>query len=163
MKVIAGWWSALPPISEPDAGNSGERMSDGQSRIGPANLNPLNYPVILSNKESFDRALTQFHRGHYFAAHESLEALWLQAGHSEKTFLQGLIQLAVTWHHWQQGNLKGAGGVLRRARQRLEALALMTDSPVKPKLLFELEQAQHLLASSESPMPLRLDRSNLLL
>ena len=97
--------------------------------------------------------------GECFAAHEALEAVWMQARGEEKRLLQGLIQLAVAWHHWQQGNAKGARGVLARAHHHLSALRASPGLPLKdPQALIEaltLAKAQ-LEAGQTAPTPPRV-------
>ncbi len=47
--------------------------------------------------------------------------MWLAAQEPEKTFLQGLIQVAAAFHHFQRGNYAGTISLLRSALRRLEA------------------------------------------
>jgi uncharacterized protein len=61
-----------------------------------------------------------FREEEFFAAHEHWESVWLRLPEPEKTFLQGLIQVAAAFHHFQRGNLSGAMSLLQRALQRLE-------------------------------------------
>ena len=49
-----------------------------------------------------------YHSGAFFEAHEHWELMWLSAPEPEKTFLQGLIQVAASFHHFQRKNLAGA-------------------------------------------------------
>ena len=56
----------------------------------------------------------------FFAAHEHWESVWLRSKEPEKTFLQGLIQVAAAFHHLQRGNPRGTRSLLQRARARLE-------------------------------------------
>jgi predicted metal-dependent hydrolase len=56
----------------------------------------------------------------FFAAHEHWEAVWLKMPEPEKTFLQGLIQVAAAFHHLQRGNQKGTASLLRAALRRLD-------------------------------------------
>jgi predicted metal-dependent hydrolase len=56
----------------------------------------------------------------FFAAHEHWEIVWLGSKEPEKTFLQGLIQVAAAFHHLQHGNPSGTRSLLRRAQLRLE-------------------------------------------
>lgn len=49
-----------------------------------------------------------FNQGHYFEAHEALEAAWLRAGEPEKTALKGLIHAAVALYQYRRGNGHGA-------------------------------------------------------
>ena len=62
-----------------------------------------------------------FNAAHFFDAHEILEDLWraqLRASPTKK-HLQGLVQLAVAFHHESRGNLRGARSVLGRALRNL--------------------------------------------
>ena len=61
-----------------------------------------------------------FNEGAYFEAHEVLEDVWRAAPVQDKTFLQGLVQLAVAFHHRSTENLAGAASVLRKASRNLE-------------------------------------------
>lgn len=66
--------------------------------------NPAPYdPLYLKGIEFFNR-------GEFFEAHETWEALWHKHHHRGQTadFLKGLIQAAVSLHHFREGNLKGA-------------------------------------------------------
>jgi predicted metal-dependent hydrolase len=56
----------------------------------------------------------------FFAAHEHWEAVWLKMPEPEKTFLQGLIQVAAAFHHLQRGNREGTSSLLRAALRRLD-------------------------------------------
>jgi uncharacterized protein len=56
----------------------------------------------------------------FFGAHEHWESAWLASKEPEKSFLQGLIQVAAAFHHLQRGNPRGAHSLLERARVRLE-------------------------------------------
>ena len=53
-----------------------------------------------------------FHSGAFFEAHEHWESVWLAAQEPEKTFLQGLIQVAASFHHFQRGNCAGTISLL---------------------------------------------------
>ncbi|HXG21632.1 MAG TPA: DUF309 domain-containing protein [Methylomirabilota bacterium] len=54
-----------------------------------------------------------FHHQLFFEVHEVLEAQWKQEQGEEKRFFQGLIQLAVAFHHLQNRNLHGAVSLLQ--------------------------------------------------
>jgi hypothetical protein len=60
-----------------------------------------------------------FDRGAFFEAHEYWELVWLAAPEPEKTFLQGLIQVAASFHHLQRDNYAGTISLLRSALRRL--------------------------------------------
>ena len=56
----------------------------------------------------------------FFAAHEHWELVWLKLPEPEKTFLQGLIQVAAAFYHLQRGNMEGTSSLLRVALARLD-------------------------------------------
>src|SRR5437762_12444087 len=68
------------------------------------------------------RGLALFNSGHFFEAHEALEDLWREAPADRpvRRHLQGLVQLAVAFHHQSTGNRIGARSVLRRALRNIE-------------------------------------------
>ena len=76
-----------------------------------------------------------FHSAAFFEAHEHWESVWLVAQEPEKTFLQGLIQVAASFHHFQRGNLAGTVSLLRSALRRLdtypEAFAGVAVAPLR--------------------------------
>jgi uncharacterized protein len=73
------------------------------------------------NKTAFNRGLDLFNRAHFFDAHEVLEDVWREAPlHSpSRRHLQGMVQLAVAFHHESKGNHVGARSVLERGMRNL--------------------------------------------
>ncbi len=69
--------------------------------------------------EQFLRGIEQFNRHEFFEAHETWEAIWLRATGQEKTFLQGLIQIAAAFHHYRRGKPAGTHSLLRAGLERL--------------------------------------------
>jgi len=49
-----------------------------------------------------------FNSHHFWHAHEAWETIWLKTKGPDRTFIQGLIQLAAAYHHAQRGTFKGA-------------------------------------------------------
>src|SRR5207249_803915 len=64
--------------------------------------------------------LRRFHSGAFFEAHEHWESVWVTAQDPEKTFLQALIQVAASFHHFYRGNRLGTISLLRSALRRLD-------------------------------------------
>ncbi len=64
--------------------------------------------------------LRLYRAGEFFAAHEAWEAVWLATAEPQKTFLQGVIQVAAAFHHLHRGNRLGAVLLLESALRRLE-------------------------------------------
>jgi predicted metal-dependent hydrolase len=56
----------------------------------------------------------------FFAAHEHWEIVWLASREPQKSFLQGVIQVAAAFYHLQRDNPLGTRFLLRRAQFRLE-------------------------------------------
>ena len=61
-----------------------------------------------------------FNRRAFFAAHDAWEDLWHEALGPGRTFLQGLIQLAVCLHHFERGNGRGACRLYHSGRAHLQ-------------------------------------------
>jgi hypothetical protein len=66
------------------------------------------------------QAQAMFAVGLFFEVHEVLEPAWLSARDRERRWLQGLIQAAVAWYHWQRGNVAGARSLAGSAAEKLE-------------------------------------------
>jgi predicted metal-dependent hydrolase len=75
---------------------------------------------INKKQEKFRRGVEQFNSRHFFEAHETWEEIWLASPEPEKTFLQGIIQIAAAFHHYTRGNTKGARTLLEAGLRRLE-------------------------------------------
>ncbi|HSI97061.1 MAG TPA: DUF309 domain-containing protein [Gaiellaceae bacterium] len=67
-----------------------------------------------------DEGLDLIRAGAYFEAHEELEDEWRDAPQPERDFLQGLVHVAVAWHHAARGNRPGCERQLEKAERRLE-------------------------------------------
>ena len=65
------------------------------------------------------RGIDLFNRGEFFEAHEVLEDVWRAAPHDYKKFLQGIVQLAVAFHHHSTGNVVGMQSVMERGMKNI--------------------------------------------
>jgi hypothetical protein len=72
---------------------------------------------------SLERGLDLIRSGAYFEAHEELEDEWRDAATEERDFLQGLVHVAVAWHHAARANRPGCERQLAKAARRLDAYA----------------------------------------
>lgn len=63
--------------------------------------------------------ISLFNNAEFFNAHEALEDVWRAAPAENKKFLQGLVQVAVAFHHYSTGNRVGMRSVLERAIRNL--------------------------------------------
>lgn len=66
-----------------------------------------------------ERGVELIRAGAYFEAHEELEDEWREAATRERDFLQGLVHVAVAWHHAARGNQPGCERQLEKAARRL--------------------------------------------
>jgi predicted metal-dependent hydrolase len=67
----------------------------------------------------FRKGVALFNARKFFEAHEVWEELWLVEPEPEKTFLQGLIQLAAAYHHHGRGNPRGTQSLLAAGLAKL--------------------------------------------
>ncbi|MGB3266412.1 MAG: DUF309 domain-containing protein [Microcoleus sp.] len=56
----------------------------------------------------FWQGIEQFNSQDFYACHDTLEALWMEAGEPEKRFYQGILQIAVALYHLGNQNWRGA-------------------------------------------------------
>lgn len=78
--------------------------------------------------------------GKFFEAHEAWEEIWLAEPEPEKTFLQGLIQLAAAFHHQARGNSKGLRSLLAAGLAKLEQFPDVHSGIALAKLRSDAEQ-----------------------
>lgn len=66
-----------------------------------------------------ERAIEQFNRGEYYQCHDTLEAVWMEAVEPDKTFYQGILQIAVACYHLGRNNWRGAVMLLGEGIKKL--------------------------------------------
>ncbi|MDM9379396.1 DUF309 domain-containing protein [Chlorogloeopsis sp. ULAP01] len=69
--------------------------------------------------QQFWQGIDQFNAGQFYACHDTLEALWIEATEPEKTFYQGILQIAVALYHLGNHNFRGAAILLGEGSNRL--------------------------------------------
>ncbi|MEA5420449.1 DUF309 domain-containing protein [Spirulina sp. CCNP1310] len=109
---------------------------------------------------AFEDAIAQFNRGEFYACHDTLEALWFEALEPEKTFYQGILQVAVACYHLENENRRGAvmllGEGVRRLRDYqpdyggIDVAQLMTAGL---NLLHHLQQSSDRIELGPTPLP----------
>ena len=67
----------------------------------------------------FERAIDEFNQQQFYACHDTLEAIWVDAEEADKRFYQGILQVAVGCYHLSNDNLRGAIILLGEAVRRL--------------------------------------------
>ena len=63
----------------------------------------------------------QFNQQQFYACHDTLEAIWIQADSGEKNFYQGILQVAVALYHLSNQNLRGAVILMGEGIHRLRS------------------------------------------
>jgi hypothetical protein len=99
---------AADSSEEPHAAELAERADRARRLFGGRPLDPADAPLEMALRQAallFDGRL-------YFEVHELLEPYWLRAAGGERETLQGLIQVAVGFHHLGNGNGAGARALL---------------------------------------------------
>ncbi|MBD0343583.1 MAG: DUF309 domain-containing protein [Coleofasciculus sp. Co-bin14] len=69
--------------------------------------------------EAFWRGVEQFNQQEFYACHDTLEALWMEATEPDKRFYQGILQIAVGCYHLGNFNWRGAVILLGEGIRRL--------------------------------------------
>jgi predicted metal-dependent hydrolase len=90
----------------------------------------------------FWQGVEQFNRQEYYDCHDTLEAIWMEAMEPQKTFYQGILQMAVALYHLGNANWQGAVTLLGESIYRLNRY---TPEYAGVNVAQLLEQAQALL------------------
>jgi hypothetical protein len=70
--------------------------------------------------KQFYAGIEQFNRQEFFEAHETLEAVWKERKSPDRIFIQGVIQIAVGYHHLRSGNKQGARWLFKRGLAKIK-------------------------------------------
>jgi predicted metal-dependent hydrolase len=65
------------------------------------------------------KAIVEFNQQEYYACHDTLEAIWMEAVEPDKTFYQGILQVAVGCYHLGNSNWRGAVILLGEGLRKL--------------------------------------------
>ena len=106
-------------------GELGERSERALRVVEARPLDPREAPLAVALAQAallFDARL-------FFEVHELLEPYWMRSVGDEREALQGLIQVAVGFHHLGNGNVPGAGsllhdGIAKLLGREIEGLSL---------------------------------------
>jgi len=62
--------------------------------------------------KQLQKGINQLNTGEFYACHDTLEEIWMEAPETEKKFYQGILQIAVGCYHLSNGNWRGAAILL---------------------------------------------------
>jgi predicted metal-dependent hydrolase len=102
---------------------------------------------------SLERGLALIRAASYFEAHEELEDEWREAPAEERDFLQGLVHVAVAWHHAGRGNRPGCERQLAKAARRLASYAPLHRGVDVATVLEGVAVAQEQVGSGSLDLP----------
>ena len=67
----------------------------------------------------FQKGIKAFNERNFYDAHEYWEELWLDYKLEDSKFIQGLIQLAVSYYHLFNNNLNGAKSMIKKIKLKM--------------------------------------------
>lgn len=102
-------------------------------------MEPTPPPLTASQKQLLQKGIDFFNQQRFFDCHEVWEEAWLEAGPEQKTFLQGLIQVAVAMYHLRRENLAGATRLLSAGMEKLSLFVPQHETMDVARLLENLE------------------------
>ncbi len=76
-------------------------------------------PRHSARDTALSKAALLFNHHLFFEVHEILEAQWREERDPARLFLQGLIQIAVAFHHLERRNFRGAVALLHDGLEKL--------------------------------------------
>ncbi|MCW6035228.1 DUF309 domain-containing protein [Spirulina subsalsa FACHB-351] len=68
-----------------------------------------------------DQGIEQFNQQDFYARHDTLEAIWMEAPEGERNFYQGILQIAVACYHLSNHNWRGTVTLLGEGTRRLRS------------------------------------------
>jgi predicted metal-dependent hydrolase len=93
------------------------------------------------------KGIEEFNRGEFYECHEYLEEAWMQESGRVRFLYQGILQVGVGFYHLQNGNWRGATGLLRNGTVRLKEFESVTLGLDVAKLVRESERCLQELES----------------
>ena len=89
----------------------------------------------------FQQGIKAFNDKCFYDAHEFWEELWLDYKLEDSVFIQGLIQLAVSYFHLFNNNLKGARSMIRKCLGKFEGVEMARGIDIN-ELKKQIEEVQ---------------------
>jgi predicted metal-dependent hydrolase len=99
------------------------------------------------------RAIEHFNECEYFEAHDVWEELWADYQGPSRKFYQGLIQVAVSLHHFGNGNIRGARKLYHSSSKYLETFRPWHEGIDLDKLLTEFQACFAEVLANEEEFP----------
>jgi len=71
-------------------------------------------------ESALQQAITQFNQQEFYTCHDTLEALWTEAIEPDRSFYQGILQIAVACYHLNNQNWRGGMILLGEGSKKLK-------------------------------------------
>ena len=98
----------------------------------------------------FKEGIMAFNEKRFYDAHEHWEEIWVNYKLKDAKFIQGLIQVSVSYFHLFNGNLKGARSMIRKSIGKFESFEIVRGIDVLD-LVGKIEEVKkHLESIDES-------------
>jgi uncharacterized protein len=117
-----------------DAAAGAAAAADGRLAGGVSGDPPEELPDLVLE------GIEEFNRGEFFECHEYLEEAWIEESGRVRYLYQGILQVGVGFYHLQNGNWRGATGLLRNGIVRLKEFEPETLGIDVAKLVRESER-----------------------
>ena len=78
----------------------------------------------------FKKGLEHYRKNEFYEAHEAWEDLWSDYNLEDKNFIQGLIQLSVSFVHLGNNNLNGARSLLKNVIKNLKITVVYIEESI---------------------------------
>ena len=91
-----------------------------------------------THRDQFLKGIELFNQEQFYECHDTLEEIWLEETGEERGFLQGMIQVAVAFHHYQNGKWGAARSMLQLALEKLETNGQGQPKRISERFLAEL-------------------------
>ena len=75
---------------------------------------------MTKDDQLFNQGIVAFNKRQFYDAHEYWEELWQEYKLDDAKFIQGLIQLAVSYFHFFNKNLNGARSMMKKCLTKFE-------------------------------------------
>ena len=96
----------------------------------------------LEKKKLFKKGLRYYKLKNFYDAHEAWEDLWSDYYLEDRKFVQGLIQLSVSFVHLERSNLKGANSLLNKCKSKFKLYSGINRGIDVNLLLEEIENVE---------------------
>lgn len=107
---------------------------------------------------ALEEVVCLFNEGLFFEVHEVLEAVWLAEGAEVRLLLQGLIQIAVGFHHLENNNPRGAILLIAEGIEKIKRYGPNRSGLELDRFLAQVEDARRSIESLGEEAFNRFDR-----